>query len=79
GIRTWTFLIEPQKGKTPTQDDGFIVDNMYIKQYTGSDDFSAEIRGNERFSVNDGRISMAMTERIISDFSEENLIITNIS
>lgn len=79
GIRTWTFLIEPQKGKTPTQDDGFIVDNMYIKQYTGSDDFSAEIRGNERFSVTDGRISMAMTERIISDFSKENLIITNIS
>lgn len=53
------------------------LDNFYVKRYTGETSFKAETYGESRFSVTNGTIKVAMTERSKEPVTKENITITN--
>lgn len=53
------------------------LDNFYVKRYTGDTAFKAETYGESRFSVTNGTIKVAMTERSKEPVTKENITITN--
>ena len=53
------------------------LDNFYVKRYTGETSFKAETYGESRFSVTNGIIKVAMTERSKEPVTKENITITN--
>lgn len=53
------------------------IDNFYVKRYTGATEFTAETYGESRFSVENGTIKIAMTERAKEPVTKDNISIVN--
>ena len=77
GIRTWSFRSQTQAGETTGANDGVIIDNVYLKTYSGSDAFVAERADNDRVPVKNGVVRIATNERIDNGISADNVKITN--
>ena len=76
GIRSWGFRVEKIDGTLETN-DGFIVDNVYINHYSGSDDFKVARLNSERIPTQNGRIRLAANERLANGISKDNIVIAN--
>ena len=76
GIRSWGFRVEKIDGTLETN-DGFIVDNVYINHYSGSDDFSIARLNSDRVPTQNGRIRLAANERLVNGISKNNVVIAN--
>ena len=77
GIRTWSFRAQKETNASAGANDGVIIDNVYVNTYSGSDSFSAKRIDNERIPVKNGRVRIAVNERIKGEISKNNIIITN--
>lgn len=77
GIRTWSFRSQMLAGETKGANDGVIIDNVYLKTYSGSDAFVAERADNDRVPVKNGVVRIATNERIDNGISADNVKITN--
>lgn len=76
GIRSWGFRVELIDGTLETN-DGFIVDNVYINHYSGSDDFQIARLNSDRVPTQNGRIRLAANERLANGISKNNVAVTN--
>lgn len=76
GIRSWGFRVEKIDGTLETN-DGFIVDNVYINHYSGSDDFQIARLNSDRVPTQNGRIRLAANERLANGISKNNVAVTN--
>lgn len=77
GIRTWSFRAQKETNASAGENDGVIIDNVYVNTYSGSDSFSAKKTDNERIPFKNGRVRIAANERIKDGISKDNVIITN--
>ncbi len=78
GIQTWSFRVETAKNvSAPAADDGFIIDNLYIDTNPSEDKYFSRT-DNDRFSVDNGRISFIASEKIQGGLTKDNVTITNV-